>query len=99
MEQKDGVEILAVPNRLAWREWLTAHHRAKKTVWLVIYKKENGSRGFDYAEAVQEALCFGWIDSKANKKDEKIFYLFFAKRNPKSKWSKVNKERVALLLD
>ena len=67
----------------------------EKAVWLIIYKKAAEVPSVNYAEAVDEALCFGWIDSKANTKDELSYYQYFAKRNPKSKWSKVNKEKVA----
>lgn len=52
-----------------------------------------------YPEAVDEALCFGWIDSKPNKRDTQSYYQFFARRNPKSNWSKVNKDKVALLIE
>ena len=53
----------------------------------------------DSPEAVDEALCFGWIDSKPNKRDDQSYYQFFAKRNPKSNWSKVNKEKVSMLME
>jgi len=79
----------------AWRKWLEKNHLKEKAVWLIIYKKAAAVPSVNYAEAVDEALCFGWIDSKANTKDELSYYQYFAKRNPKSKWSKVNKEKVA----
>ncbi|MBK8345210.1 MAG: YdeI/OmpD-associated family protein [Bacteroidetes bacterium] len=79
----------------AWRKWLEKNHLKEKAVWLIIYKKAAQVPSVNYAEAVDEALCFGWIDSKANTKDELSYYQYFAKRNPKSKWSKVNKEKVA----
>ncbi len=82
-------------SQAAWRKWLEKNHLKEKAVWLIIYKKAAEVPSVNYAEAVDEALCFGWIDSKANTKDELSYYQYFAKRNPKSKWSKVNKEKVA----
>ena len=64
-----------------------------------MYRKETGKKSITYVESVEEALCFGWIESKANKRDEESFYQFFAKRNPKNNWSKLNKERVAKLIE
>jgi uncharacterized protein YdeI (YjbR/CyaY-like superfamily) len=66
-------------------------------VWLIIYKKESGVPSVHYPEAVEEALCFGWVDSKPNRRDEYSYYQFFAKRNPKSNWSRINKEKVIRL--
>lgn len=81
-----------------WREWLIQHHAKEPSVWLIIYRKESGVPSVYYPEAVDEALCFGWIDSKPNKRDHQSFYQFFSKRNPKSKWSKINKDKIARLL-
>lgn len=75
------------------------NHQSEKSVWLIIYRKESGTPSVYYPEAVDEALCFGWIDSKPNKRDSNSYYQFFAKRNPKSNWSKVNKEKVAKLTE
>lgn len=85
-------------SRSEWRNWLQKHHDSYTFVWLEIYKKDSGIPSVTYKEAVDEALCFGWIDSKPNKKDSKSYYQFFAKRNPKSNWSKVNKEKVEMLI-
>lgn len=82
----------------AWRNWLLENHLDKESIWLIIYKKESAIPSVYYPEAVDEALCFGWIDSLANKRDEQSYYQFFSKRKPKSKWSKVNKLKVAKLL-
>lgn len=82
-------------SQAAWRKWLEKNHLKEKAVWLIIYKKAAQVPSVNYAEAVDEALCFGWIDSKANTKDDLSYYQYFAKRNPKSKWSKVNKDKVA----
>jgi len=71
----------------------------EKSVWLIIYKKESEISSVYYPEAVDEALCFGWVDSKPNKRDENSYYQFFSKRNPKSNWSRLNKEKVAKLME
>ncbi|MBR2649444.1 MAG: YdeI/OmpD-associated family protein [Sediminibacterium sp.] len=81
-----------------WRKWLEKNHAKEKAVWLIIYKKETGIPSLYYPEAVDEALCFGWIDSKPNKRDEKSYYQFFSQRKPKSNWSTVNKKKVEKLL-
>jgi len=96
--QKDGVNTCYARDRREWREWLTQHHASEKSVWLIIYRKESGIPSVYYDEALDEVLCFGWIDSKSNKRDGESFFLFFARRNPKSNWSRVNKEKVEQLL-
>lgn len=85
-------------SKAEWRSWLSKNHDKEKAVWLIIYKKESKVPSIYYSEAVDEALCFGWVDSKPNKKDENSYYQYFAPRNPKSNWSKVNKEKVARLV-
>ncbi|MEO0732484.1 MAG: YdeI/OmpD-associated family protein [Bacteroidota bacterium] len=80
-----------------WRRYLAANHDQLANTWLVLYKKDSGVPSLTYEEARDEALCYGWIDSKPNKRDADSYYLFFAKRNPKSNWSRVNKERIAAL--
>ncbi|MBD1997071.1 YdeI/OmpD-associated family protein [Leptolyngbya sp. FACHB-541] len=84
--------------RSEWRAWLEQHHTRDKGVWLISYKKATGKPRFDYEEAVEEALCFGWIDSKGNKLDEERSLLWFAPRKPGTGWSKLNKERVERLI-
>ena len=79
--------------RSEWRNWLEMNHTRTNGIWLVSYKKETGKPRFDYNDAVEEALCFGWIDSKPNKLDAERSLLWFAPRKPKTGWSKLNKER------
>ena len=98
MELKDGIKTYYAKTQKDWRKWLEKNHQSEKSVWLIIYKKDSGKPSVYYPEAVDEAICFGWIDSKPNKRDNESYYQFFAKRNPKSNWSKVNKEKVARLL-
>jgi uncharacterized protein YdeI (YjbR/CyaY-like superfamily) len=84
--------------RAAWREWLMAHHTRVEGIWLVSYKKATGQPRVEYEESVEEALCFGWIDSKVNKLDAERSMLWFAPRKPGTGWSGPNKARVERLL-
>jgi len=84
--------------RAEWRAWLAENHTRTTGVWLVIYKKATGRPRVDYDEAVEEALCFGWIDSKGNKLDDERSLLWFAPRKAKTGWSKPNKERIERML-
>lgn len=97
MEYKGTLAIKA-SSRDEWRKWLFENHKTHSSVWLIIYRKETERQSVYYNEAVDEALCFGWIDSLPNKRDSKSYYQYFSKRNPKSNWSKVNKEKVARLI-
>ncbi len=85
-------------SRAEWRAWLLENHGRSTGVWLVSFKKGTGKPRFEYDEAVEEALCFGWIDSKPNKLDATRSLLWFAPRKAKTGWSKPNKERVERLL-
>ena len=82
---------------MAWRAWLVEHHQRPAGGWLVSYKKATGLARFDYDAAVEEALCFGWVDSKANKLDDARSMLWFAPRKPKTGWSRPNKLRIEKL--
>jgi uncharacterized protein YdeI (YjbR/CyaY-like superfamily) len=99
MELKDGIKTFYAKSQKEWRKWLEENHQSEKSVWLIIYKKESGTPSIYYTNAVDEALCFGWIDSKPNKRDDESYFQFFAKRNPKSNWSKVNKGKISKLLE
>jgi uncharacterized protein YdeI (YjbR/CyaY-like superfamily) len=98
MKPIDGENTFYAPSQLDWRNWLAENHLTKDAVWLIIYKKNTGTPSVYYPEAVDEAICFGWIDSLPNKRDENSFYQFFSKRKLKSNWSKVNKLKVEKLL-
>ncbi|MEM1125717.1 MAG: YdeI/OmpD-associated family protein [Bacteroidota bacterium] len=84
--------------REAWRAWLERHHQRQEGVWLISYKKATGQPAVDYEAAVQEALCFGWIDSIRRRVDDERSRLYFAPRKAGSGWSRPNKQRVAQLL-
>ena len=85
-------------SRAEWRKWLEENHTRTEGVWLVMHKKGTGKPRVDYAEAVEEALCFGWIDSKGNKLDDERSMLWMAPRKLKTGWSKLNKERIEKLI-
>lgn len=85
--------------RAEWRSWLVQNHTRTEGLWLISYKKGTGKSRFDYNDAVEEALCFGWIDSKPNKLDDERSMLWFAPRKSGTGWSRLNKERVERLLE
>jgi uncharacterized protein YdeI (YjbR/CyaY-like superfamily) len=82
-----------------WRKWLKQNHRKVDEVWLVFYKKGAGEQSLDYNSALDEALCYGWIDSLIKKIDESKYARKFTPRNETSKWSEINKKRVARLIE
>jgi uncharacterized protein YdeI (YjbR/CyaY-like superfamily) len=98
VEEKNGIPAIRAATRSEWRKWLTKNHKRQEAVWLIIYHKELERQSVYYAEAVEEAICFGWIDSKPNKRDSESYYLFFAKRKEKSNWSKANRERAERMI-
>lgn len=98
MQLYKNIKTFYAKDIFAWRAWLQKNGEQENSVWLIIYKKQSGTPSIYYSEAVDEALCFGWIDSTPNKRDENSYYQFFAKRNPKSNWSKVNKLKVEKLI-
>ena len=86
-------------NRTEWREWLEKHHEVEKELWLIYYKKHCGKESIQYEEAVEEALCYGWIDSKVKRIDDERYLQRYTPRKSKSNWSKSNKRRVEKLID
>jgi len=92
-----GTKAVSAPTRKIWRTWLAKNHEKETSVWLIIFHKKSRQASVYYDEAVEEALCFGWVDSVSNSRNEESSYLYFAKRKPKSNWSKANKERVEKL--
>jgi len=85
-------------NRSEWRAWLKQHHASEKEVWLVYHKKGCGKPSVTYSESLEEALCFGWIDSIIQKIDTEKYARKFNPRRPGSKWSELNKHLVAKLV-
>lgn len=86
-------------NLAAWRKWLEKNHIAERAVWVVFHSKKSALKSITWSEAVDVALCFGWIDSKKVKIDEETAHQFFSKRKPKSTWSKINKNKVEKLIE
>jgi uncharacterized protein YdeI (YjbR/CyaY-like superfamily) len=81
-----------------WRKWLAEHHAQSNGVWLRFFKKDSGQKTFVYAEALEEALCYGWIDGQVNKYDAESYIQKFTPRRAKSTWSKRNTAIVERLL-
>ena len=94
----DVTQTLYVSNRVEWRKWLKKNYKTEKEIWLVYYKKTSGKPRIEYNDAVEEALCFGWIDSTVRKLDEERFAQRFSRRNPKTGYSQANKERLGKLI-
>jgi uncharacterized protein YdeI (YjbR/CyaY-like superfamily) len=94
----DDAQHVACRTRDEWRAWLEANHAVEKGVWLVTWKPVTGRGSLDYEQAVEEALCFGWVDSKGGAVDAERTRLYFAQRNPKSGWARTNKARVERLI-
>jgi len=84
------------PNQ--WRNWLAKHHAQPEGIWLRFFKKASGAKSITYAEALDEALCFGWIDGQLKKYDSESWVQKFTPRRSKSVWSKRNREHVARLI-
>jgi len=94
----DRAPLLHVTTRSAWRAWLAAHHATAKEAWLVFAKAHTGKPGIPYAAAVEEALCFGWIDSIIRCIDDETYARKFTPRRHGSVWSAINKQRVRRLI-
>ena len=92
-------EKLHVTNRDDWRAWLSQNYDTEKEVWLIHYKRHTGKPRIPYDDAVEEALCFGWIDGLVKKIDDEKFAQKFTPRKRKSKWSKANKKRARKMIE
>ncbi len=99
MKLENEIETFYPKSRQEWRNWLQENHTKKQSVWLIYFKKKSNTPTVIYSEAVDEALCFGWIDSKAKPLNDEKFMQFFSKRKEKSVWSKVNKQKVERLIN
>lgn len=91
-------KTLDVKTRSEWRKWLKKNYKTEKDIWLVFYNKASGKPRLPYDDAVEEALCFGWIDSIVKKIEKDSHVQRFTPRNPKSNYSQLNKERLKKLL-
>ncbi|WP_336515827.1 YdeI/OmpD-associated family protein [Pollutibacter soli] len=98
MARLDDLEIFKPVNRKAWRSWLAKNHLTKDRVWVLLKKKSAKSAGISYEDAVQEALCVGWIDSVTRKSDDEFYAQLYSRRKPIGVWSASNKKRVEELI-
>ena len=96
--EKGGVPIMAFPSREAWAAWLDEHHTDSAGVWLAIPKKGAGEAGVSYADALELALCYGWIDGQKGTLDERFWLQRFTPRRPRSIWSRVNRDKALALI-
>jgi uncharacterized protein YdeI (YjbR/CyaY-like superfamily) len=92
-------EIIEFASAAAFEEWLAAHHSTCPGIWLKLRKKGRGVDGLDYAQALDVALCYGWIDGQKDKFDDSCWLQRFTPRAPRSRWSKVNREKVTALIE
>jgi hypothetical protein len=91
-------ETLYVTTRDEFRDWLIINHQTKKEIWLIQYKKATKKPSVNYVEAVEEAICFGWIDGFEKGMDSERYALRFSPRRPKSNWTNTNKERARKMI-
>jgi len=94
---KAELEELLVPDAAGWRDWLLSHHADSPGVWLVLSKKGDTVTELSYAQAVEEAVCFGWIDGQGRRREEGGTFIRMTPRGPRSNWSVSNVERVERL--
>ena len=97
--QDKAITTFCPANRQQWRQWLQEHHSTQQSIWLVYYKKKANTATITWSDAVDEALCFGWIDSTARPLDDERFMQFFTRRKANSVWSKINKGKVQRLIE
>ena len=95
--RKKEIQTYCPSSREDWRKWLEKNHKSAHSIWLVYYKASTKIASLSWSEAVDEALCFGWIDSTKKTIDEERYMQYFSKRKPKSNWSKINKDKVDIL--
>jgi uncharacterized protein YdeI (YjbR/CyaY-like superfamily) len=95
----DDAPLIRADDQATWRDWLATNHATATGAWLVTWRARTGGSGLDYGLAVEEALCFGWVDSTAGRIDDELGKLYFAPRKPRSPWAATNKARVKRLID
>ena len=95
----EDVEVFCPRDRYEWRKWLALNHKRKKAVWVIFYKKKSPDYNLSWSESVDEAICFGWIDSVKKSIDKDRYKQYFSKRKAKSVWSIINKEKVRTLIE
>ena len=98
MSALDDAQLVHADDRATWRAWLEANHATSSGAWLVTWRRRSGRVGLDYEAAIEEALCFGWVDSTAGRVDDDRGKLYFAPRKPRSGWAATNQARIERLL-
>jgi len=98
MSALDDAPLVHADDRETWRGWLEANHATVHGAWLVTWRRSSGRVGLDYEAAIEEALCFGWVDSTGGRVDDERGKLYFAPRKPNSIWAASNKARVERLI-
>jgi uncharacterized protein YdeI (YjbR/CyaY-like superfamily) len=98
MEALDGADVIAFADAAQWESWLADHHERKADVWVKIAKKNSGKTSVTLAEALDVALCYGWIDSQRKTDDEDHYLQRYSPRRPDSSWSELNAEKVEALI-
>ena len=96
---KNEVPTKSFASAVLWRKWLDANHATSGGIWLRIYRKGSGKKTVTYAEALDEALCYGWIDGQKGKGDDASWLQKFTPRRPKSIWSRRNREHATRLIE
>jgi len=98
-KNKNGMQVVSFASPEEWRNWIAENYAKSNGVWLRFFKKDSGQKTVTYAEALDEALCYGWIDGQVNKYDDKSYIQKFTPRRPKSIWSKRNTEKAERLIE
>lgn len=98
-ETVEGHPALYADSVQAWRDWLEANGRTSPSIWLIVHHLDSDIPSVHFQEAIEHGLCYGWVDSKAIKRDHGSFLLKFQRRNPKSSWGKKNRERAQKMID
>ncbi|MGD9994798.1 MAG: YdeI family protein [Salinivirgaceae bacterium] len=98
MEIFEGIPTLYVSSLVEWRQWLANNCQTEKAIYLIVYHKKSKVPSVHWHDAIENALCYGWVDSKAKSRDKESCYLKFTPRNKKSKWGKKNKERAQKMI-
>ena len=98
MDQHDGLPTLPFASAAAWEAWLEDHHAESKGVWIKMAKMDAGIESVRYPEVLDSALCFGWIDGRRDALDERYFLQRFTPRRPRSRWSRINRDKAERLI-
>ncbi len=95
---RDDLPVLEFGSQAAWESWLDAHHAAAPGAWLKIAKKGSGAESVSYAEALEVAICYGWIDGQKDRLDDVHWLQRFTPRKPGGKWSRINTDKATELI-